>query len=265
MWNVDPLLGGSSIKEFEGWTGQDDWNAFYDNIFSQNLPTKFLQHYQVTNWDFGTSADLTGGVRVAMDGNVRQVTMGGALVLKGDSYLLPWGEAEGGDGTSSPSRADKMYAYSASGGAHTFGLTAQFAGTPRFTLYKLTDQGRVKVSDITPQGGQVTVTTAKDQPYVLVPEGGRAPHTDVDYGQGSGLHDPGFNAGDLTAWNPQGGAAVARTGNGDNVARLGTKAASGISQQVKGLTAGAVLHLQRRRRDRRGAAQGHHPERPRAP
>ena len=53
VWNVDPLLGGSDIKEFEGWTGQDDWNAFYSNVFTDNLPTKFLQHYQVTNWDFG--------------------------------------------------------------------------------------------------------------------------------------------------------------------------------------------------------------------
>ena len=169
--------------------------------------------------------------------------MGGALVLKGDSYLLPWGEPQGGDGLSSPSRADKMYAFSASGGAHTFDLTAQFARTGRFTLYKLTDQGRVKAADITPHDGQVTLTTDKNQPYVLVPRGGRAPHTNVDYGQGTGLSDPGFNAGNLTAWHPRGGAGVARTDNGDNVARLGTKAASGISQQVKGLTAGRSYTL----------------------
>ncbi|SEG89894.1 endo-alpha-N-acetylgalactosaminidase [Actinacidiphila yanglinensis] len=243
VWNVDPLLGGSDIKEFEGWTGQDDWNAFYDNIFSQNLPTKFLQHYQVTDWDFGKSAELTGGVRVAMDDGVRQITMGGALVLKGDSYLLPWGEAKGGDGVSSPSDADKMYAFSASGGAHTFDLTAQFAGSRHFTLYKLTDTGRVKAADVTPVDGRVTLTTAANQPYVLVPAGGRAPHTSVDYGQGTGLSDPGFNAGNLTAWHPTGGAAVARTADGDNVARLGTGAASGISQQVKGLKPGKTYTL----------------------
>ncbi|WP_069465577.1 endo-alpha-N-acetylgalactosaminidase family protein, partial [Actinacidiphila rubida] len=239
VWNVDPLLGGSSIKEFEGWTGQDDWNAFYGNIWSANLPTKFLQHYQVMDWDFGTSADLTGGVRVVRDAGVRQITMGGALVLKGDSYLLPWGEAEGGDGTSSPSRADKMYYFSASGGSHTFDLTGQFAPYRHFTLYRLTDQGRVKAADITPDHGTVTLDGTANQPYVLVPAGGRAPQPDVDvhFGQGSGLADPGFNAGDLTAWHPSGGAATARTDTGDQVARLGT-AQSGISQRVTGLVAG---------------------------
>ena len=237
VWNVDPLLGGSSIKEFEGWTGQDDWNAFYGNIWANNLPTKFLQHFPVTNWDFGTSADLTGGVHVAMAGGVRQVTMGGALVLDGGSYLLPWGEAAHGDGTSSPEHADKMYYYSATGGSHTFGLTRQFAGTRRFALYKLTDQGRVKIGTVTPVNGQVTLTGDKNQPYVLAPLYDAAPHTAVDFGQGSGLHDPGFNAGDLDVWHPSGGAAVARTDNGDNVARLGTDA-SGISQRVTGLTPG---------------------------
>ncbi|MFF7154494.1 endo-alpha-N-acetylgalactosaminidase family protein [Streptomyces sp. NPDC008139] len=242
VWNVDPLLGGSDIKEFEGWTGQDDYNAFYRNIWTDNLPTKFLQHYQVTHWDFGASADLTGGVHVAMAGGKRQVTMGGALVLDGDSYLLPWGDAKHGNGTSSPSDADKMYYFSASGGAHTFDVTRQFAGTKRFTLYKLTDQGRVKAGDITPTAGKVTISGDKNQPYVLAPQSGKAPHTNVDFGQGTGLNDPGFNAGDLTAWNAHGGATTVRTASGDNVARLGT-AASGISQQVKGLTSGKTYTL----------------------
>ncbi|MEU6853988.1 endo-alpha-N-acetylgalactosaminidase family protein [Actinacidiphila alni] len=242
VWNVDPLLGGSDIKEFEGWTGQDDYNAFYRNIWTDNLPTKFLQHYQLTDWDFGRSADLTGGVRVAMVDGTRQVTMGGALVLNGDSYLLPWGEAKHGNGTSSPGDADKMYYFSASGGAHTFDLTRQFGGERDFTLYKLTDQGRVKAADITATGGKVTISGDKNQPYVLAPRHGRAPHTDVDFGQGTGLNDPGFNAGDLTAWHPTGGAAVTRTATGDNVARLGT-AASGISQQVKGLKGGKTYTL----------------------
>jgi endo-alpha-N-acetylgalactosaminidase len=237
VWNVDPLLGGSSIKEFEGWTGQDDWNAFYGNIWTNNLPTKFLQHFQLTDWDVGRSADLTGGVRVTADGGVRQITMGGALVLSGDSYLLPWGEAQDGNGVSSPARADKMYYFSASGGAHTFDLTRQFAGVDRFTLYELTDTGRLKAADVTPDHGRVTLTGAKGQPYVLVPRGGAAPHTDVRYGEGTPLADPGFDAGDLRAWHPAGDASLVRTANGDHVARLGA-AASSLTQTAHGLTPG---------------------------
>ncbi|MGW4274602.1 endo-alpha-N-acetylgalactosaminidase family protein [Streptomyces seoulensis] len=237
VWNVDPLLGGSSVKEFEGWTGQDDWNAFYRTIWTDNLPTKFLQHYDVLDWDFGRSAHLTGDVRVTRADGQRRITMGDATVLEGDTYLLPWGDARTADDTTSPSRADKMYLYSASGGAHTFDLTRQFAATRHFTLYRLTDQGRVKTTRVTARDGRVTLTAAKDTPYVLVPDGGKAPQPAPRYGAGTALNDPGFNAGGLTAWNPRGGAGTARAGNGDNVVRLGA-GESGISQKVTGLTPG---------------------------
>ncbi|MEU0742242.1 endo-alpha-N-acetylgalactosaminidase family protein [Streptomyces sp. NPDC006134] len=237
VWNVDPLLGGASVVEFEGWTGQDDWNAFYRTVWRDNLPTKFLQHYRLMDWDFGTSATLTGGVRVRMADGRRQISLGGAVVLDGDTYLLPWGSPRGGNGTSSPGDADKMYFHSASGGTHTFELTEQFAGTRNFTLYELTDQGRVKAADVKARDGRVTLTGEKDTPYVLVPRGGKAPHKDPRYGEFTGLTDPGFNAGNLDAWHPEGGARTVRAGNGDNVVRLGD-AASGISQQVRGLTPG---------------------------
>ena len=84
------------VVEFEGWTGQDDWNAFYRNIWTDNLPTKFLQHYQVMDWDLGESAKLTGGVSVRSVDGERRISMGDAVVLEGDTYLLPWGNAEAG-------------------------------------------------------------------------------------------------------------------------------------------------------------------------
>ncbi|WP_405192046.1 endo-alpha-N-acetylgalactosaminidase family protein [Streptomyces anthocyanicus] len=237
VWNVDPLLGGASVVEFEGWTGQDDWNAFYRNIWTDNLPTKFLQHFQVLDWDRGRSARLTGGVDVKSVDGERRISMDGTEVLKGDTYLLPWQNAGKGDGTSSPRDADKMYLYSASGGEHTFELTAQFAGNEDFTLYELTDQGRAEKARVTAHEGRVTLTAEKGQPYVLVPNGGRAPHRDAHYGEFTGLSDPGFNGGDLDAWNARGDAEIVRAGNGDNVVRLGEDA-SGIAQRVRGLTPG---------------------------
>ncbi|MFC7015164.1 endo-alpha-N-acetylgalactosaminidase family protein [Streptomyces viridiviolaceus] len=237
VWNVDPLLGGANIVEFEGWTGQDDWNAFYRNIWTDNLPTKFLQHYQVLDWDLGRSAKLTGGVSVRSVDGQRQISMGDAVVLKGDTYLLPWGNARKGNGTSSPSDADKMYFHSASGGTHTFRLTEQFAGHENFTLYGLTDQGRVKKARVKADHGRVTLTAEKGQPYVLVPNGGKAPHEDPRYGEFTGLSDPGFNGGNLDDWNARGGARIVRAAGGDNVVRLGGEA-SGISQKVSGLAPG---------------------------
>ncbi|MEV7794357.1 endo-alpha-N-acetylgalactosaminidase family protein [Streptomyces sp. NPDC087512] len=237
VWNVDPLLGGASVVEFEGWTGHDDWNAFYRNIWTDNLPTKFLQHYRLLDWDRGKSATLTDGVRVKSVDGRRQISMGDTVVLDGDTYLLPWGDSPKDGGTSSPSRAAKMYFFSASGGTHTFTLTDQFARNKNFTLYELTDQGRVHKARVKAEGGKVTLTAEKGQPYVLVPNGGRAPHRDARYGEFSGLTDPGFNGGGLDAWNPRGDAGIVRAGNGDNVLRLGS-GASAVSQRVSGLEPG---------------------------
>lgn len=242
VWNTDPLLGGAQLKDFEGWTGQDNFNTFYNNIWVNNLPTKFLQHFDVTNWDFGKSATLTGGVAVKMVNGQRQVTMGNAVVLDGGTYLLPWQDAADNSKTTSPLQADKMYFYSAAGGTTTFTLTSQFANKRNFTLYKLTDQGRVKVSDVTNSNGTVTLTGDKGVPYVLAPNGDQPVNKDANYGDGSMLVDPGFNAGGLTGWHPTGGTAVARTATGDNVAVLGTSASS-ITQEVKKLDKGKKYTL----------------------
>lgn len=242
VWNTDPLLGGSQVKEFEGWTGQDDWNTFYNNIFTSNLPTKFIQHFDVTHWNFGQSAQLTGGVAINMVNGQRQITMGDAVVLQGGTYLLPWQDATDNSKTTSPTTADKMYFYTADGGTTTFTLTSQFANRRNYTLYKLTDQGRVKVSDVTASNGQVTLTGDKGTPYVLSPSGDQPVNRDASYGAGTPLTDPGFNAGNLDAWSPTGGAAISRTATGDNVAVLGTSASS-VSQSVKSLEKGKKYTL----------------------
>ncbi|MGA7206491.1 MAG: endo-alpha-N-acetylgalactosaminidase family protein [Specibacter sp.] len=242
VWNTDPLLGGAQLKDFEGWTGQDDFNAFYNNIWVNNLPTKFIQHFDVTDWNFGQSATLTGGVSIKMVNGQRQISMGTAVVLDGGTYLLPWQDAANNSKTTSPTDADKMYFYSAAGGTTTFTLTSQFANKRNFTLYKLTDQGRTKVTDVINNNGTVTLTGDKAVAYVLAPNGNQPVNKNANYGDGSMLVDPGFNAGNLAAWNATGGAAVARTAAGDNVAVLGTSASS-ISQNVKKLDKGKTYTL----------------------
>ena len=130
--------------------------------------------------------------------------MGDAVVLRGGSYLLPWGDAKDADGATSPTRADKMYFYDADGGSSTFTLTSQFAGNSAFTLYRLTDQGRAKVADVTAHDATVTLTGDKATPYVLVPKGAARAVPAAGYGAGSGVVDPGFNAGTLDQWGHRG-------------------------------------------------------------
>ena len=47
----NPLLGGYRLYGFEGWGGDKDYDNYILQTFNQNLPTKFLQHYYVTDWE----------------------------------------------------------------------------------------------------------------------------------------------------------------------------------------------------------------------
>ncbi|WP_292764938.1 endo-alpha-N-acetylgalactosaminidase family protein [Microbacterium sp. UBA3486] len=243
VWNNDTLLGQQRLVDAEGWVGNRNWDGFIDNIWTQSLPTKFLQHFDLLTYEAGTEATLTDGVAVRMDGSTRVVTMDGATVLRGDSYLLPWQSLASNQDAGSPVDADKMYFYSASGGENTFGLTDAFRGNTTFDVFELGDQGRVKVGTATANGGELTLSGDKGTAYVVVPQGG-AQRAAVEY-RDAGLDDPGFNSGSLEVWNPQGDVTIERTdlggakneSRGDNIAVFGPGASS-ISQTVTGLTPG---------------------------
>lgn len=243
IWNDDALLGQQRLVDAEGWVGNQNWDGFIGNVWTQSLPTKFIQQFDLLAYEAGKSAALTDDVAITMDGSTRVITMDGATVLRGDSYLLPWQSLASNTEAGSPVDADKMYFYSASGGAQTFGLTDAFGANTVFDVFALGDQGRQKVGTVNAVGGELTITGDKGVAYVVVPQGG-SERAAVDY-RDAGLDDPGFNAGSLDAWHPSGDVTVARTdegtakgdSRGDNIAVLGD-AASSIGQTVTGLTPG---------------------------
>ncbi|GAB3836152.1 endo-alpha-N-acetylgalactosaminidase family protein [Kribbella italica] len=223
VWNADPILGQSSLVEFEGWTGETDWNKFYANVWQKNLPAKFLQQQKITDWNAG-DIRFTGGVRGTVENGKRTVYAGDAKVLDGDKYLLPW------------DRNKKLYHYNPEGGLTAWRVPAQLAGATKFTVYKLTDTGRVKVTTAPVRKGVVTLDAVAGQPYVLYPD--KAPQqAAANWGEGSHLKDPGFNAGDLKAWSPTGYAKIDALGTGQHVAVLGPEPTS-LKQRITGLTRG---------------------------
>ena len=222
VWNADPILGQASLVEFEGWTGETDWNAFYANIWQHNLPAKFLQQQRITDWN-PNQISFTGGVRGAVENGKRSLYVGSAKVLDGNKYLLPW------DG-------DKLYHYNPEGGPTTWRVPAPLTGTNKFTVYRLTDTGRVKVTTAPVRNGVITLDAEPGQPYVLYPD--KAPQQRAaQWGEGSHLKDPGFNAGDLKEWNTSGGATIDKLENGQQVATLGSRQTS-LRQRITGLTPG---------------------------
>lgn len=54
-----PLLGGMNMKDFEGWQGRNDYDAWIRNLYTHNLSTKFLQHFEVVSWEYANDADPT--------------------------------------------------------------------------------------------------------------------------------------------------------------------------------------------------------------
>ncbi|MEV8104351.1 endo-alpha-N-acetylgalactosaminidase family protein [Streptomyces sp. NPDC088135] len=220
VWNNDPVLGQAAIDEFEGWTGETDWNAFYDNIWQRNLPAKYLQQQQITRWD-GNDVTLTGGVRGTVENGTRTFYDHGRKVLSGTDYLLPW---DGGK---------KLYHYSKSGGTSSWAVPSN--GT--YTVYALTDNGRVKTGTVKPVDGKITLTAEAGQPYVLYPK--QAPKAaDPRWGQGTPVDDPGFNDQGLTSWSKTGTVTRDTDGQGRNSAELSGTGTAALSQRIDGLTPG---------------------------
>lgn len=243
VWNDDVLLGQQRLVDAEGWVGNRNWDGFMKNIWSQSLPTKFIQHFDLVAYDKGKSARFTDGLAVDIVDGKRVVKLGGKTVLRGDSYLLPWESLADNSAVGSPLDADKMYFFSGSGGEQTFDLIDAFGGNTAFDVYRLTDQGRVAAGTVTASDGALTLTGDANTAYLVVPQG--APQRAPAAYHGAGLDDPGFNSGSTAPWNPTGDVSIVRNNGGtaknsptgDNIAKFGA-AASSISQKVTGLEPG---------------------------
>ncbi|MFI6609816.1 endo-alpha-N-acetylgalactosaminidase family protein [Streptomyces sp. NPDC050507] len=232
VWNNDPVLGQSAIDEFEGWTGETDWNAFYDNIWQRNLPAKYLQQQRITRWD-GNDIAFTGGVSGTVEDGRRTFYDHGRKVLSGTDYLLPW---DGGK---------KLYHYSKSGGTSTWAVPS----TGSYTVYALTDNGRVRTGTVRPVDGKITLKAEAGQPYVLYPH--KAPKAaDAKWGEGTLVDDPGFNDTGLSDWSRTGTAARDTDDQGRNSAKLSGTGTAALTQTIGGLkpgsryTASALIEVQ---------------------
>lgn len=220
VWNDHPVLGRTALEDFEGWTGETDWNAFTANVWQRNLPAKFLQHERITRWD-GSDISFTGGLRGTVEDGRRTFRVDGRTVLDGDRYLLPW---DGGR---------KLYHYNKAGGSSSWAVPGKGA----YTVYELTDNGRVKTGTVRPADGRITLTAAAGRPYVLYPDHAPA-QREPNWGEGGTVRDPGFNDARLGTWTRTGTVTRHTDDHGRNSALLAGPDAASLSQRVTGLTAG---------------------------
>ncbi|MFE7131385.1 endo-alpha-N-acetylgalactosaminidase family protein [Streptomyces sp. NPDC057638] len=227
------LLGIPRTGNYEGWVGKTDWTVFYRLIWAESLPAKYLQAHPIKRW---TEHEITffGPTRVTDADGTRTIVTDGRVVYEGGRYLLPW----------EPRRATspaKLYHYNPAGGTSTWKLPRGWAGESRVALYRLTDQGRVHVSDPkVSRSGEITLDAQPDQPYVLYRRRARA-LADPDWGQGTPLRDPGFTSGTLDAWRSSGPASVVRSALGDHELVIAGGAAAAVSQRLRRLRPGTYV------------------------
>ena len=259
----NPLLGGFRLYGFEGWGGQQDFDAYIEGTFTENLPTRFLQHYQIMDWENyaegespvgNTEKQITlaneAGDVVVVTRNEEQrsdieiertITLNGKEVLRTDAdehtYLLPWTDNQNGE--------EKLYHWNLDGGTTTWAVPNGWTGLENVVVYELSDQGRINEQTVAVNNGEITLTADAATAYVVV-KGVAAKTLVADFGECENVVDPGFNgyadgavldAADWSGDIKADGVSVIRTKLGDQKLEMSnTKEDVSVTTQISGLT-----------------------------
>lgn len=226
------VLPTAQIGNFEGWQGKDDWNVFYEMIWTHQLPAKFLQAFPIKTLakDEVTFFAPQAAVTSRSESETQVIEVDGVEVLRGRAYLLPW---EPRDLT----KPTKLYHFNQKGGRTTWTLPSGWRSSKRVHVYRLTDQGRERVGSLPVRSGKVTLEAEAGQPYVLYRKPVPA-QKDPRWGEGSPLRDPLFLSGELKDWKVRGKASVERNGRGQYELHLPKGPKTVVSQRLGRLEPG---------------------------
>ncbi|TPD58254.1 SpGH101 family endo-alpha-N-acetylgalactosaminidase [Streptococcus symci] len=258
-----PLLGGYSMKDFEGWQGRSDYNGYVTNLFAHDVMTKYFQHFTVSKWENGTPVTMsdngstykwTPEMRVELvdaDNNKvvvtrksndinspqyreRTVTLNGRVVQDGSAYLTPWNWDA--NGKKLPADKEKMYYFNTQAGATTWTLPSDWAKSKVY-LYKLTDQGKTEEQELTVKDGKITLDLTANQPYVLYRS--KQTNPEMSWSEGMHIYDQGFNSGTLKHWTISGDASkaeIVKSQGANEMLRIqGNKSTVSLTQKLTGL------------------------------
>lgn len=258
-----PLLGGYSMKDFEGWQGRSDYNGYVTNLFAHDVMTKYFQHFTVSKWENGTPVTMTDNgstykwtpemkvelvdaagnkvvvTRKSNDVNSpqyreRTVTLNGRVIQDGSAYLTPWNWDA--NGKKLPTEKEKMYYFNTQAGATTWTLPSDWANSKVY-LYKLTDQGKTEEQELTVKDGKITLDLLANQPYVLYRS--KQTNPEMSWSEGMHIYDQGFNSGTLKHWTISGDASkaeIVKSQGANEMLRIqGNKSKVSLTQKLTGL------------------------------
>lgn len=239
-----PLLGGYDMRDFEGWQGRNDYDAYIENLYTHDVSTKFIQHFKVSRWvnnpvdstsvqdpntnngnEFIELKDDHGNVvTLARESNNtsstgyrnRTITFNGTVVASGsvtagdgssvgtESYLLPW-LWDAKTGDLLGSDSQRLYHWNTQGGSTTWTLPKGWENLASVKVYKLTDLGKTDMVDVPVVSGQITLNADAETPYVVYK--GETGQIKVTWSDGMHIVDAGFNGGAQSLeenWNVEG-------------------------------------------------------------
>ena len=258
-----PLLGGYSMKDFEGWQGRSDYNGYVTNLFAHDVMTKYFQHFTVSKWENGTPVTMTDNgstykwtpemkvelvdaagnkvvvTRKSNDVNSpqyreRTVTLNGRVIQDGSAYLTPWNWDA--NGKKLPTDKEKMYYFNTQAGATTWTLPNDWAKNKVY-LYKLTDQGKTEEQEVAVKDGKITLDLTANQPYVLYRS--KQANPEMSWSEGMHIYDQGFNSGTLKHWTISGDASkaeIVKSQGANEMLRIqGNKSTVSLTQKLTGL------------------------------
>ena len=266
-----PLLGGYNMKDFEGWQGRNDYDAYIQNLYEHNLTTKFIQHFKVMKWEEGTPFYTYGNkytpdkkitlkndegdvlvLERASDDNdsndyyKRTITLNGKVIATGaeperftgngnESYLLPW-LWDAATGKRVNEADEKLYHFNNQAGETTWELPDSWKTLSDVKIYKLTDLGKKDEQTIPVVDGKITITAEAKQPYVVYK--GSRDNISIKWSEGMHLIDAGFNSGNLDSWTKVGSgeATIAKSQFSNPMMKLTGEVA--MSQKLTDLTPG---------------------------
>jgi hypothetical protein len=206
MFTSDPLLkspkNGLTDANLMGDSGDGrpfDLYHFMEQFSTRILPVKYMQQSPIKKWE-NTRVDFENHSYVVKESDtVKLYSKDGKKIASGaystdpavvfDKVFIPW----------DLSSETKIYHMNTAGGNSTWSLPNSWSGTSTVKLYKLTDLGKVFVSDVAVSGGSVTIKAAAKTPYVIYRTVQSNPA--ITWGEGSLVKDPGFNSHGFSSWS----------------------------------------------------------------
>jgi hypothetical protein len=238
----EPLLRGTNCDGFLGWHAERDMLQAIRSAFTVNLPTKFLQHFQLLRQE-GGKAWFTDGAWAEFDGQVAKIYGVGGKLVNSCRYekpntrpvdnlcFIPW----------VPGQDAKIYHWNDNGGDTVWDVPLTWNSATKAYLYRLTDLGRVFEREVPMAGGKVSLQNIKPKtPYVLY-KNAPAALPDMKWGEGGLVQDPGFDSHSFYAWKPDKDTNSIRFENtdfGQTELAMDGKAAASVSQDISGLAPG---------------------------